>query len=100
MFKHAAHLVFTGALVLSIASLLMLASADRDLLSAVLLLAGLSVVVNVASIVRSEGRGFGRQREMRRAHEPQRHLSALQIGLLVALTMGQVGLSLFFVLQP
>jgi hypothetical protein len=57
-----------------------------------------SMLFTLWSIWKSEREGFVRSRQMRRAHEPPRNYNGLQVLLLLALTMMQVGLASYFLI--
>ncbi len=61
-------------------------------------LLGLSLVMNVWSIIQSERNGFVKAKEMRRAFEPPRHFSGFQILVVVLLILVEVGVGVIVLL--
>ena len=80
-------LVFWGAVVLSFFSLGLLFAVDA--LSLALLVP--SILLNVWSIRKNDQSGFVQSKELRRAYEPARHFSGMQVFVLTGLVMCQVG---------
>ena len=84
--KHMTYIVFGGVLVFSVLSVWL--SLYLSLIG--LTIVGLSILCNVAALVRSERQGFVRAQEMRRAYEPARHFNALQTLLIFTIILAQM----------
>lgn len=84
--RHRAKIVFFVALSASFVSIALAAVDVVVFLVAVTA----SVAYNIWSLMRNERSGFVRSSEMKRAHEPSRHFSAVHVFILIAMVMLQL----------
>ena len=93
--KHLTQYVFAFTLILSLVSagLIIL---NLGATSYIILLT-VSLLVNGASIYRSEHKGFSSSKRMRRAFEPARNFNLGQIIILYFVIMGQCGLAIYMI---
>lgn len=89
---HATAVVFWTAVLLSLSSSA-LTLIRPELFFLVLL--GISFLFNLWCLYENEHGGFVRRKEMRRAHEPPRYFSGLQVIVLLVLVLLQVGIGIF-----
>ncbi|RMF56342.1 MAG: hypothetical protein D6746_12635 [Bacteroidetes bacterium] len=83
--RNLTHIVFWTTIVFSLLALVLVLLLEAH---PAWLLA--STAYNLWSVVKSETTGFVKVKEMRRAFEPPRHFSGLQILLIVILMLGQI----------
>ncbi|WP_456426831.1 hypothetical protein [Rhodocaloribacter sp.] len=87
------HIIFWCVVLCSTLSILVVLSFQQYTF-----LLGLSLVMNVWSIIQSERNGFVKAKEMRRAFEPPRHFSGFQILVVVLLILVEVGIGVIVLL--
>lgn len=94
MQKYRALVVFWIAVAVSLASLLL----DPLIESPFPLLLVFSVLFNIFVLYQNDRGQLVKAKEMRRAHEPPRELSGLQVVLLILIVMSQTGLTTYLLL--
>ena len=87
------HIIFWCVVLCSTLSILVVLSSQKYTF-----LLGLSLVMNVWSIIQSERNGFVKAKEMRRAFEPPRHFSGFQILVVILLILAEIGVGVVVIL--
>jgi len=91
--KNMTHIIFWCVVICSMVSILVVLTFQQYIY-----LIGLSLIMNVWSIIQSERNGFVKAKEMRRAFEPPRHFSGFQILIVVLLILAEIGVGVVVLL--
>ncbi|NND71005.1 MAG: hypothetical protein HKN43_05450 [Rhodothermales bacterium] len=92
--KHKTIIIFAAVIVLSLASVTLILVSGKDWLPII----GVSIVLAVFSIYKSEKDGFIRSKEIRRSYEPPRHFNSGQVLTIIVLIMAQIGVAAYALL--
>lgn len=96
--KHLTQVVFWSAVLLSVASLVLVSVLSEPYAWVGLAFLAASILFNLWSVRRSEHSGFVKSREFRRAYEPARRFNMVQVFIVFALVMLQCGLGAYALL--